>query len=150
MKELLSRASAAQAIRILVIEDHADSRDSLRMLLELQGHHVHAAPDGEQGLALAHAHPLDVALIDIGLPGMDGCEVARRIRAGVFNRAIKLIAITGYGQAEDRRRSKEAGFDQHVTKPFNSSELVDLLASLQEVARARPGSASCVEGGHQP
>ena len=113
--------------RVLVVEDSADARHSLRMLLELAGHQVETSEDGPTGLARIDAFRPDVALIDLGLPGMDGYAVARELRSRPETRAIRLVAVTGYGQAEDRRRALAAGFDQHVTKPVDASMLDDLL-----------------------
>ena len=108
--------------RILIVEDNADGRESLRLLLELLGHQVVVAEDGLQGLKMALAERPDVALIDIGLPGLDGYEVARRIRRAVGDR-IFLIAQTAYAQAEDRQRAYDAGFDAHLTKPLDLDRL---------------------------
>ena len=118
-KQLLPRTSGR---RVLIIEDNADGRESLRLLLELLGHQVVAAEDGLQGLKMALAERPDVALIDIGLPELDGYEVARRIRRVVGDR-IFLIAQTAYGQAEDRQRAYDAGFDAHLTKPLDLDKL---------------------------
>ena len=114
---------------ILIVEDNEDARDALRMLLELDGHVVEAAAEGTQALELARAKDPDVALVDIGLPGIDGYEVARRIRAERGHEPI-LVAITGYGRADDRRRALEAGFDAHLTKPVSPEHLADVLATL--------------------
>ena len=114
---------------VLLIEDNADARDALRVLLELDGYAVEAAGDGAEGLEIARAKAPAVALIDIGLPGMDGYEVARRLRALPGPRAL-LVALTGYSSPEDRRRAEEAGFDAHVVKPVDPEELTRLLARL--------------------
>ena len=119
---------------ILIVEDNDDARDALRMLLELDGHVVEAAAEGMQALEIARGKDLDVALVDIGLPGIDGYEVARRIRASGSRRPL-LIALTGYGQPEDRRRATEAGFDSMLVKPVDPSVLSDLLATLEIPAR---------------
>ena len=111
------------------MEDNDDSRDSLRLLLLSLGHHVLEAADGRQGLALALAEQPDVMLIDLGLPGLDGYELARAVRAGERGTATRLIAVTGYGQAEDRRRSTDAGFDAHLVKPVSLAALTSLLQS---------------------
>jgi two-component system CheB/CheR fusion protein len=113
--------------RVLVVEDSADARQSLRLLLELAGHQVETSEDGPAGLAKVDAFRPEVALIDLGLPGMDGYEVARELRSRPETKAIRLVAVTGYGQADDRRRALAAGFDQHVTKPVDASMLDDLL-----------------------
>jgi CheY-like chemotaxis protein len=91
---------------------------------------VSVAADGPQGLRVALADPPDIALIDIGLPGMDGYEIARRLRDSVFGEKIRLIAVTGYGQPEDRRAALEAGFDSHIVKPLDPVALRRLLADL--------------------
>ena len=114
--------------RILVVEDNEDSREMLRVLLTLAGHEVHEAADGPAGLDLARKVTPDVALIDVGLPGLDGYEVARRLRAADEGGAVRLIAITGYGQAEDRQRALEAGFHAHLTKPVSPERLATAMA----------------------
>lgn len=99
----------------------------LRDALTLAGHDVYEAADGPAGLDLARQHAPEVALIDVGLPGLDGYEVARRIRAGEGGKAVRLVAITCYGQAEDRQRALDAGFDAHLTKPVSPERLADLI-----------------------
>jgi CheY-like chemotaxis protein len=116
-------------LSILLIEDHEDAREAMRALLELDGHAVETAAEGVQGIELARQKSPDVALIDIGLPGMDGYEVARRIRA-VVARPPFLVALTGYGQPEDRQQATEAGFDAHLVKPVDPPELTRVLASI--------------------
>ena len=122
-----ARPAAARGRRVLVVEDSADARQSLRLLLEMAGHEVEACEDGPSGLARLQAFQPDVALIDLGLPGMDGYAVAREARGRPETRAIRLVAVTGYGQAEDRRRALAAGFDLHVTKPVDASMLDEVL-----------------------
>jgi CheY-like chemotaxis protein len=112
--------------RILIVEDNHDARQMLRHLLELSGHEVHEAEDGVSGLEQALALHLDVVIVDLGLPGLDGYQVARRIRDACRTDLV-LIAVTGYGQLEDRIRSSEAGFDAHITKPVNPTALDVLL-----------------------
>ena len=113
-------------LRILVVEDNVDGRAILRTILEADGHEVYEAGDGPSGVETAHAVRPDVALIDIGLPGFDGYEVAKRLRDEHGN-SIRLIAVTGYGQAEDRRRSCDAGFDVHLVKPVAREQLRGVL-----------------------
>ncbi len=113
--------------RVLIVEDNADARESLRLLLELAGHEVEAVGDAPDGLAKVQTFRPHVALIDVGLPGIDGYALARRIRDVPAGRTMRLVALTGYGQAEDRRRAHEAGFDLHVTKPVEPDRLEDLL-----------------------
>ena len=128
----------APAATVLVIEDNVDARQSLRTLLEHEGHRVDEAADGSSGLARAEASRPDIVLVDIGLPSLDGYEVARRLRA-TNGAAPILVAITGYGQADDRRRSLEAGFDAHLTKPVAPDHLADVLATLTRHRQAPPG-----------
>ena len=123
---------------ILIIEDNADARDALRALLELEGHAVEAVGEGQEALELARAKDPDIALVDIGLPGIDGYEVARRVRARDARRPV-LIALTGYGQPEDRRRATEAGFDDMLVKPVDPSALADMLATLEIPGRGSRG-----------
>jgi PAS domain S-box-containing protein len=114
---------------ILLVEDNEDTREALRLLLESLGHSVLEAADGRQGLAIALRHQPDVVLIDLGLPGLDGYEVARALRASPIGGTTQLIAVTGYGQAEDRQRSQEAGFDAHLVKPVSQNLLLPLIAA---------------------
>ncbi|HEY3322469.1 MAG TPA: PAS domain S-box protein [Planctomycetota bacterium] len=117
------------ARRILVIEDNQDAAETLRMLLEMGGHNVAVAHCGREGLEKAQSHLPEVVLCDIGLPGdMDGHAVAKAIRAHPKLRSAYLIAMTGYGQDEDRKRAKQAGFDHHLTKPADPEALERLLA----------------------
>jgi signal transduction histidine kinase len=113
--------------RILIIEDNQDGREMLRAVLTMAGHDVHAREDGPSGLAAVAEVAPHLVLIDIGLPGMEGYEVARRIRASNGGKSMRLVAITGYGQPEDRRRSFDAGFDAHLTKPFSIELLGEFL-----------------------
>jgi CheY-like chemotaxis protein len=115
--------------RILLIEDNADAREALRALLELDGYEVHAAADGTEGLDLARTKQPEVALIDIGLPGFDGYEVARRMR--VLPASPVMIALTGYSEADDRARGREAGFAAHLVKPVDPDDLTRMLTSLE-------------------
>jgi signal transduction histidine kinase/CheY-like chemotaxis protein len=121
----------APSLRILIVEDNLDGRESLRDLLEIWGHTVELAEDGSQGVAKALEHNPDVALVDIGLPGFDGNEVARRIRASSQTDHMELIAMTGYGQPEDRRRALQAGFDSYLVKPVDPAHLGRLLAAVR-------------------
>jgi signal transduction histidine kinase/CheY-like chemotaxis protein len=114
---------------VLVVEDNADNRETLVMLLESFGHEVVTASDGPSGVQVAiDAHP-EVAIVDIGLPGFDGYEVGRRLREAL-GRSVTLVALTGYGQADDRDRARAAGFDVHLTKPAD----VELVAAVIERA----------------
>ena len=113
--------------RIVVIDDNQDAAESLAMLLRLKGHDVEIAFDGVSGVELALGSTPDCVLVDIGLPGIDGYEVAKRLRAHDRNGRTLLIALTGYGQAEDRTRSQRAGFDHHLVKPVAQNVLEDIL-----------------------
>jgi PAS domain S-box-containing protein len=114
--------------RVLVADDNRDAASSLATLLSLDGHDVRVANDGEQALVEAEAFRPDVALLDIGMPGKNGYEVAREIRAKPWGRAMLLVAVTGWGQSEDKRRAKDAGFDHHFTKPLDLDALSAFLA----------------------
>jgi CheY-like chemotaxis protein len=116
--------------RILVVDDSQVQAKSLSMLLELMGHEVRLAHDGPSALQISTEFLPDVALIDVGLPGMSGYEVARRIREQPELRHMVLIAQTGWGREEDRQTSREAGFDHHLPKPIDHQLLEKILAEL--------------------
>jgi CheY-like chemotaxis protein len=120
----------AMRTRILVVDDNLDSATSMSLLLKLDGHDVKMAHDGPAALACAKAFHPQVILLDIGLPGMSGYEVARELRRDESFADVVLIALTGYGQAEDRRKSKAAGFDHHLTKPLDDDALATVLDSM--------------------
>ena len=105
--------------RVLVVDDHVDSAESMGELLKLEGHSICYAYEGHSALEKVKAFNPDVALLDIGLPGLDGYELARRMRADEKFKHIVLIALTGYGQDKNRARSKDAGFDHHMSNPSN-------------------------------
>jgi signal transduction histidine kinase/CheY-like chemotaxis protein len=128
----VSKAAAPAKRRILVVDDNRDSADSLAMVLRLMGNEVHTAHDGLEAVGSAAVFRPEVVLLDIGLPKLNGYEAGRRIRQQQGG-AVMLIAMTGWGQEEDRRRSKEAGFDHHITKPLEFDALQRLLAGLKEV-----------------
>ena len=113
--------------RLLVADDFGEIADSLAKVFELMGHTVHVAYDGEQAVRIAEAFRPDVALLDLGMPKLNGYEACRRIRATAWGRRITLIAQTGWGQDEDRRRTRDAGFDHHVLKPIDPGALVALF-----------------------
>ncbi len=118
--------------RLLVVDDNRDAADSLAMLLRLQGHEVRVAHDGLAALELAEGYRPEMVFLDIGMPGMDGYEVARRLRRQPGLENIRLAALTGWGQAEDRRRTAEAGFDHHLVKPVEPNALESLLSGLRQ------------------
>ncbi|HEY8609621.1 MAG TPA: response regulator [Noviherbaspirillum sp.] len=115
------------ARHILVVDDNQDAADSLAMLLEYLGSTVRVANSGQAALDMLQEFKPDVILMDIGMPGMDGLEVARRIREQNALAGTRLIALSGWGQEEDKRRSSESGFDHHLTKPIDLSTLESLL-----------------------
>ncbi len=121
------------SLRILIVDDNRDSADSLGMLLRIMGNDIRTAHDGARGVEMAGEFRPDVVLLDIGLPKLDGYQACRRIRAQEWGRRTVLIAVTGWGQDEDRRRSHEAGFDHHMVKPVDPQDLMKLLAGLQAV-----------------
>lgn len=114
--------------RVLVVDDNRDSAETIAMLVELWGHDVRVVHDGPAALAEAPGWQPEVVLLDIGLPGIDGYEVARRLRQEPSLAGILLVAMTGYGQERDRELSREAGFDHHLVKPVDPVKLQALLA----------------------
>ena len=120
---------------VLVVEDNADNRETLVMLLESFGHDVVTAADGPSGVRVGQAARPEVAFVDIGLPGFDGYEVGRRLR-NLLGEEVTLVALTGYGQAEDRERARAAGFDVHLTKPADIDTLVAVVAHAGRTAHA--------------
>jgi len=121
-------APAARRRRVMLVEDNADARDMMSMLLELHGCEVHAAASGPDGIALARRMQPELAFIDIGLPGMDGYAVARALKQDPASAVIELIALTGYGSESDRQRAQAAGFRHHFTKPIRLEDLQAALA----------------------
>jgi CheY-like chemotaxis protein len=117
--------------RILVVDDNRDSAESLAMMLTLMGNDTRTAHDGLEALESAPAFVPDVILMDIGMPRLNGFDTARRIRSEPWGRGGVLVALTGWGQEEDRRKSREAGFDHHLTKPVDPARLEKLLAELR-------------------
>ena len=123
-------ARAHSSRRVLVVDDNLDGAESLAMLLELEGHEAHVAHDGLSAIASAERLAPDAVLLDIGLPGMNGYEICRRLRETPWGKRLTIVALTGWGQEEDRRRSKAAGFDTHLVKPVDSELLLELLADV--------------------
>jgi CheY-like chemotaxis protein len=114
---------------ILIADDNQDALESLALMLRLEGHEVHCASDGEEALALAGQRRPEIVVLDVGMPKLDGCEVARRIRAESWGRDAVLVALTGWGQDADRKRSREAGFDMHLVKPVDPATICDMLVT---------------------
>lgn len=136
-QDLPARIAPAEARRILVVDDNGDSAQSLALLLELKGHEVRTACDGLEGLECARRFEPDVIFLDIGMPGMNGYDACRAIRKMTWRKAPVLVALTGWGMEDDRRKSSEAGFDRHLVKPVNPSAL---LAVLTEGGVEKPES----------
>jgi PAS domain S-box-containing protein len=131
------RVARVSSLRVLVVDDNQDSAATLGMLLRTTGIEVRLAHDGLEAVQAAGEFRPDAMVLDIGLPKMNGYDAAHRIRRQPWGRKVVLIAITGWGQEEDKHRSKLAGFDHHMVKPVNPAELLELLASLQEAPSAR-------------
>src|SRR4051794_23370154 len=136
MAELNTGASPAvkttpQRFRILVVDDNHDSALSLAMMLSIMGHETRTAHDGESAVTAAESFLPDVVLLDIGLPKLNGYEVAQRIRENEWGQGMFLIAVTGWGQDEDRQRSSEVGLNVHMVKPVEPAALERLLAELR-------------------
>ena len=134
-------AAPSSARRVLVVDDNQDGAESLAMFLQIGGHEVHTAYDGEEAVAAAETFRPEVVLLDIGMPKLNGYEACRRIRNSAWGRDMVLIAQTGWGQEEDKRRTKEAGFDDHLVKP------VDPIALMKMVTEATRREAVASEKG---
>jgi CheY-like chemotaxis protein len=135
------------SLRVLVVDDNVDSTRSLALLLELSGHQVRTAHDGPTALEAARGFRPTVALLDIGLPGMNGYELAKKMREKPVHKNVMLVAVTGYGQNADRQRSKEAGFDYHLVKPVNFGELEQLLATVLKTTCSASATTSLTWSG---
>jgi CheY-like chemotaxis protein len=128
--------NGAAGLDILVVEDNEDCAESTATLLRLFGHSVSIAADGTTALEVVRAGAPDVVLIDLGLPGMNGCDLARQLRASRSRKRVFLIAVTGHGQEEDKRRCAEAGIDLHLLKPVLPAELMAVLSRFKKATRA--------------
>jgi signal transduction histidine kinase/CheY-like chemotaxis protein len=129
-------ASHLPSTRVLIVDDNRDSADSLGLLLKLRGADVRVVHGGPEALESIDDYQPAIVLLDIGMPGMDGYEVARKIRQHPAGQSLKLIALTGWGQEQDRRRTREAGFDHHLVKPADATVLEALFLSLEGTAQA--------------
>ena len=114
---------ASAPMRVLVVDDNEDAAALIAEVLRMRGHIVEVANGGPEGFAAASAHPLDVVVLDIGMPVMDGYQVASALRAGATTRRLRLVALTAWGDSESRARASEAGFDCHLVKPANFGAL---------------------------
>jgi CheY-like chemotaxis protein/two-component sensor histidine kinase len=121
--------------RVLIVDDNKDAADSMALLVETAGHSARTAYDGHQALDLASAFAPDVLLLDLGVPGLNGFEIARRIRRQPWGKTVALIAVTGWGQEQDRRRTAEAGFDAHLIKPVGHADLLSALRACGQTIR---------------
>jgi CheY-like chemotaxis protein len=120
--------------RILIADDNRDSLESLAMLLRCDGHEVYTAADGQEALEQAAICKPEILLLDIGMPKLDGVQVGRRVRAEAWGHAMTLIALTGWGQDSDRKRTQAAGFDAHLVKPLDISALAPYLEAPADIA----------------
>jgi CheY-like chemotaxis protein len=134
-RDAMEEAAPKSSHRILIVDDNRDSADTLQLLLRILGNDTRTANDGEEAVTAATAFRPDVILLDIGLPKLNGYEACRRIRAQPWGKGILVIALTGWGQADDIRRSHEAGFDHHMVKPVDPNALMTLLAGLSDAVR---------------
>ena len=132
VESTVSPSLNAAGLRILIAEDHADCALSLAILLPMHGHEVEMAANGPSALEKARTDNPDVVLLDIGLPGMSGYEVSRQLTAHRPRKTPLLIAVTGFGQEEDRRNSAESGIDLHLLKPIDTDELRALLKRFHQ------------------
>jgi len=130
--------------RIVIVEDDEDAREMLKALLELASHEVHDVSDGRAGIELVASVAPDIVFVDIGLPGIDGYEVARRLRERHTD--LPLVALSGYGRSEDRRKALEAGFDVHLLKPVDPERLSTIIAALP-LRRRKQVANDCPGGG---
>ncbi|HEY4338958.1 MAG TPA: response regulator [Steroidobacteraceae bacterium] len=124
-------ASTGGGTKILVVDDNRDAADMLTMVLELAGHEVRTAYDGTDALRLAEVFLPRVMLLDIGMPLMDGYQAARQIRDRTWGKSMVLVALTGWGQEQDRRRTREAGFDHHLVKPVDPQAISELIEEVK-------------------
>jgi CheY-like chemotaxis protein len=133
---------SSEGRRVLVVDDNVDAAELLGEVLELDGHQVSVVHDGRAALERMETFAPEVVFLDIGLPGLDGYEVARRLRRRPGGAAVRLVALTGYGQASDRQRSREAGFDTHLVKPVELDTVRALVAGADGPSGKRPGHAA--------
>ncbi|MFI5398062.1 MAG: response regulator [Candidatus Binatia bacterium] len=136
----LKEPAPESALRVLVVEDNEDVARSIAMLLELWGHKAQVVHEAQSALNAAETHHPEVVLMDIGLPGMDGYQIAKQLRQQQGGEKVVLVALTGFGEDEDRRRSSEAGFNHHLVKPVDPDVLQQFLSNLVSSCRTRRGT----------
>ena len=129
-----------ERLRVLVVDDSQDAADTMRELLELEGHEAYVAHDGAEAVSVADAVRPALVLLDIGLPRMNGYEAARAIRSREWGSGVMLVALTGWGQEADRQSSRDAGFDRHLAKPVDFVVIEGLLAEIAAERRREPSS----------
>jgi CheY-like chemotaxis protein len=132
----MAEIAPPEPLRLLIVDDCADTTASLVLLARLWGYQAHAARDGAEALRLAAQHRPHVVLLDIGMPGMNGWDLAPRLRALPGLDGVMLVVVSGFDRTDDRRRSHEAGCDLHLTKPVHPERLRDLLAACEKEKRA--------------
>src|SRR4051812_30497298 len=132
---IMTAPANGAGLRILVVDDVADCADSMALLLRLYGHEVEIAPNGPIALEKAWADKPDVVLLDLGLPGMSGYDVAKHLSGHRIGKTPLLIAVTGYGTEDARRKSREAGIDLHMLKPVDPERLMAVLERFQEIIK---------------
>jgi len=135
---MISTSRRVVRLHILAVEDDQDTAQNLALLLRTEGHEVNIAPDGPTALRSAQVQQPDVVLLDIGLPGMNGYEVARRLYQQKAEKRPLLIAVTGHGEQKDHQQSAEAGIDLHLLKPVDTRQLTDVLRKFERVILPMP------------
>jgi CheY-like chemotaxis protein len=135
-----AQREAQRSLKVLIVDDNDDACESLSLLLRMNGYDTHIAKDGPSALEAARLFDPEVAILDIGLPALDGYQVAKRLREQPATKNAVLIAVTGYGQDADKERSKEAGFDYHLVKPVDPEKLQQILTMLAYHQGESPGS----------
>jgi two-component system CheB/CheR fusion protein len=136
--ETVAMSTPRSSVRVLIVDDNRDGAQSLALMLDLEGHEVRTAADGFEALEIGEEFQPNVVLLDIGMPGIDGYETARRLRTRPWAQSALLCAQTGWGQEDDKRRARSAGFDRHLVKPVDPEELNRILAEVSQ-ANSRPG-----------
>jgi CheY-like chemotaxis protein len=138
--ETVAMTTPRSSVRVLIVDDNRDGAQSLALMLDLEGHEVRTAADGFEALEIGEEFQPNVVLLDIGMPGIDGYETARRLRTRPWAQSALLCAQTGWGQEDDKRRARSAGFDRHLVKPVDPEELNRILAEVSQ-ANSRAGQA---------